>query len=149
MTIKMNVEETDRDRTVIWFSDSPRDALLNPNGVTHEHPTAVVQGAVEFRFREKTIVVKAGETVVLPLGLGYDVIVTSFPAEVRCTYSKDVPGAAESVAHLLATVVAKGGSVDFITHDEAKATPKSVAVEDWKGEPVLATELLTNAKVKR
>ena len=136
MAIKLTIDETEKERILNWSCDSMKDTVPNRNGITHEHVSEGLEGACEFRFGDKTIVLKAGQSIVLPLNTPYDVVVTAGPASMRCIYSKDT-GAAESVAGIAATVESAGGELDFLIHaDEARTIPKSDTVVDYKGDPV-------------
>ena len=125
MPITKKTIEDDTFVTIVWLGDTAKDAIINPNGVTHDHETEIVQGVVEFRFDEKAIVVKAGEIINLPLNLGYDVLVLQAPTEGRCRYPKAVPGAVESIAHLIDPI----GKV-FPTFSEEQAKPQADVVLD-------------------
>jgi len=75
--------------TLIWNQTGrPGEVIPNSNGVTVSHVTQCTLGAVEFRFKDRTIPVIAGQELTLPLNRGYDVVVTISPAAVTCLYPK-------------------------------------------------------------
>lgn len=82
--------------TLIWnHSGNTGEVISNSNGVTVEHVTRVTQGAIEFRFDDRTVPVLAGQEITLPLRRGYDVVITLSPAEVRCLYPRAAVGGDE------------------------------------------------------
>ena len=89
-------QRTDRAIIIIW---SGSGMVRNLTGLTHDHVTAVTKGTVEFRFKERTLILKAGEEINLPLNVPYDVVSLEDDNEVRCFYPHGP--VADGIKHLV------------------------------------------------
>lgn len=124
MTVRIRDEENADFITLIWVASRAGDSIINPNGVKSNHVTRCVEGSIEFRFADRTIVLIRGQEVMLPLRAAYDTVALVVPAEVHCFYPKADPIAVEEVTPLRAS--GSGAVRDWPTFDESQVRSRSV-----------------------
>ncbi len=96
MSIILRNIKTDTRTTLVWSGDG---VMRNLTGNAVSHLTTIIFGTVEIRFTERTVTLTAGQDIVIPIKVPYDVITIGGPAIVHCIYPTGP--AADSIKHLL------------------------------------------------
>lgn len=90
--IKVRSEKTQQGTSLYWVADKVGEICPNYNGVKSEHLTTLIQGVAVVRMKSGETILRAGDSIVLPINTPYEVEVLELKdglVVMRCDYAKE------------------------------------------------------------